>query len=1373
MPQIPPLQPSEPDCSQWPMADTGHAADPTDFDAPTPRPSLSSADHPNGAMPRSSAQDPPSDATGASGAPSAKPFADIPTPVSRRLEFFPVALAAYRHQPAWDLKDAQTEIEHLAALLRDFGAVPVPWDTPMAERGADAINARMRHWARPTPGTPADTFLYWVGHGRSDGRRAVLAHTDTPPDFTDAVIRPEQMAEWIRNRAARTEEDGTWAVVVVEACRSGDFVRLVSAELDSDLRVRPRTLLVGVTGSGTSSGATNLGVFRRELRNVLHNDFGASPVVPLADLADALKSRLGEATVRPLDLPESAALHRRTFTPVGVTVDAADEIAELLRALPDAERLHFVPKAQGAELGEVAWFFQGRAKERRRICDWLRSGEDGLFVVTGAPGTGKSALLGHLVVTSRPRLRTALTARGHLPELSQADRPPDHAFDAVLHLTGATLEDVVRDIARAAGVADLAADAPAHKLIEQLLSRIGDMNGSLTVLVDALDEARQPVVIARSLLRPLAELPGVRLIVGTRASTMEGPDHTGPAIPDLLNALDPAEGRLLTVTADRFAIHPYVARRLRHLLNDDPRYSAGIDRAALLIADGEHEFLFARLAVHELQARRDLLVPGREDDLDAFLACSHRDLFARAVERHRAVDPRRVPLLEALGLAQGRGLPIVDGVWAAVAEALADVGTPPITGRDIDELIEAAAPYLVRDTEHGQTVYRLAHATFAEHFTNSETPDGDERHRRITTRLIRAIAHDRNGAATTVNPYLRHNLPGHAARGGLTAWRELAAHPRVLDELDPGRVAAEVMTHAFGRYPLPAEIAGVVGMRHLLDGLPPAQRIGVRQLGSARHANATRPAATDLPRPDTAWSLRWAKVTRHVLHLTLADHGGPVHTLAVFPGPDGNALLAACNLHGTVWIWDPTTASALAVLISHPGEVQEMTAFPGPGGHALLATGGRDGTIRIWDVATGTTQAVLAGRADEVWAMAAFPGPHGRPLLATGGRDGTVRIWDVATGTTQAVLASKVWVVAEGISLLTSGDWRDSMIEIWDAATGTTKTVLAGCAHSGRPAMSAFPGPAGRTLLATGGGHGSSMNAMDETGQTLHRIAAEHSGWARVWDAVSGTTHTVLTGGTGRVEAVAAFPGPDGRPLLATGGRDGTVRIWDATTGITQAELTGHTDEVWAMAAFPGPDGRPLLATGGRDGTVRIWDATTGITQAELTGHTLEVRAMAAFPGPDGRPLLATGGLEGIVRIWDVATGTTKMELYRHHSWVEAMTAFTGLGGHILLATSSLDSTVRIWNATTGTTQALLTGYIGSAWAMAALLGPDGRSLLATCDEFDRTVRVWDVATWSLLHVLRVDMAVYGLAPVEAGLAVAGSEGIVVVDLHPGLVTAR
>ncbi|MEV5414011.1 WD40 repeat domain-containing protein, partial [Thermopolyspora sp. NPDC052614] len=929
-------------------------------------------------------------------------------PAGRRLEFFPVALGAYRHRPAWNLENAQAETEQVAALLRDFGAEPVNWTEPMAERGADAIDARMRHWACPPSDPPADTFLYWAGHGRSDGLDAALAHAGTPADFTDSVIGPAQMALWIRNRAVRAEEHGTWAVVVVEACRSGDFVRLVSAELERYLRVRPRALLVGVTGSGPSGGSTNLGVFRRELRNVLHNDFGASPSIPLADLASALVRRLGEATVRPLDLPEGAALHRRTFTPTGVTVDAADEIAELLRALPDAERLHFVPKAQGAELGEVAWFFQGRDKERRRICDWLRRSEDGLFVVTGKPGTGKSALLGHLVVTSRPRLRAALTAQGHIPELSEADRPPDDIFDAVLHLTGASAGDVARDLAHAAGVDDLAADAPIHELADQLTARLSGANQPLTVLVDALDEAQQPLVIARLLLRPLAGLPGVRVIVGTRASTMEGPDHPGPATPDLLDALAPAEDRVLTVAADRFAIHPYVARRLRHLLHDDPRYAAGIDRAALLIADGAHEFLFARLAVHELQARRDLLVPGREDDLDAFLAGDHRALFARAVERHRAANPRRVPLLEALGLAQGRGLPILDDIWATVADALIDADTTPTSGPDIDDLIEAAAPYLVRDTEHGQTVYRLAHATFAEHFAAAETPDGDERHHHITTRFIQSIKRGQETpgteAQTAINPYLCHHLPGHAARGGIASWQELAAHPRVLDELDPGRVATAAMAHALGRYPLPAEVAGVVGMRHLLDGLPPAQRIGLRQLGSVRHAGMTRPATTDLPHPDAVWSLRWAQVTPHAPHLTLAGHSGGVWAVAAFPSPDGRTLLATGGEDGTVRIWDTATGTAQAELTGHDRGVLAVAAFPSPHGRTLLATGGEDGTVRIWDTATGTARTVLTGHDRGVLAVAAFPSPHGRTLLATGGEDGTVRIWDTATGTARTVL---------------------------------------------------------------------------------------------------------------------------------------------------------------------------------------------------------------------------------------------------------------------------------------------------------------------------------------------------------------------------------
>ncbi|MDQ3274837.1 MAG: P-loop NTPase fold protein, partial [Actinomycetota bacterium] len=111
----------------------------------------------------------------------------------------------------------------------------------------------------------------------------------------------------------------------------------------------------------------------------------------------------------------------------------------------------------------------------------------------------------------------------------------------------------------------------------------------------------------------------------------------------------------------------------------------------------------------------------------------------------------------------------------------------------------------------------------------------------------------------------------------------------------------------------------------------------------------------------------------------------------------------------------------------------------------------------------------------------------------------------------------------------------------------------------------------------------------------------------------------------------------EGRPVLATGGNDGTVRLWDP---IAQAPLggllTGHTDWVlwgaWAVVA-----GRPVLATGSDDGTVRLWDPSTRAPLGEpLTGHTGSV-GWGAWAVVAGRPVLATGGGDdNTVRLWEV-----------------------------------------------------------------------------------------------------------------------------------------
>ena len=61
-----------------------------------------------------------------------------------------------------------------------------------------------------------------------------------------------------------------------------------------------------------------------------------------------------------------------------------------------------MPKAQGRSSGEPTWYFEGRGRERREITEWLHTTSSGLLAVTGPAGSGKSAVLGNLVVHSNP-----------------------------------------------------------------------------------------------------------------------------------------------------------------------------------------------------------------------------------------------------------------------------------------------------------------------------------------------------------------------------------------------------------------------------------------------------------------------------------------------------------------------------------------------------------------------------------------------------------------------------------------------------------------------------------------------------------------------------------------------------------------------------------------------------------------------------------------------------------------------------------------------------------------------------------------------------------------------------------------------------------
>ncbi|UCA52076.1 ATP-binding protein [Streptomyces sp. WA6-1-16] len=634
------------------------------------------------------------------------------TDIPCRTEFPVVCLPIghYRHHEPLSADEAADQV---AGLFAELGGRAEPWTLPGAARDRTAAEERLEDWAGPPE--PRSSVLFWAGHGEASPEGAWLAVHETPGSMRTRGLTPENFAAFIDAEWSRRISDPhAWAVVVIEACGAERFADLVAVRLLSGDKPR-RLAVIGVGGYG----AGHLGEFAHALSGALASYTDNDETIRLPDLMLRLHDRMqvGSIHADAFDLHLAPPLPRARLLPTGVTspLDVYAELRTFLARLTADERSHFIPKAQGAEQGELAWYFVGRDRERADISQWLRDKLRGLLIVTGSPGAGKSALLGNMVVQANPRLRDLLVRGGHLRDLPKAERPPDHVFDAVVHLTGITMAELVRRLAHSAMLDDLPDTGSTAQDIEWLLNELGQSDVPFTILVDALDEAQEPLDIARSLLRRLAVLPRVRVVVGTRASTREGPDRPENGDRDLLDALGARE--TVRVMREPDALGRYVRLRLNHareagvLPAADP---ASIDEVARQITAYDRHFLYARLAVHEILAAPHLLTPDGNHALVSLLRRDHRSLFAAAVERLADRSVAAVPLLEALALAQGRGLPRADRIWAVAATALGD--GVPVTDLDIDRLLEAAAPYVMLDFEHGQSVYRLSHRTFQEHF---------------------------------------------------------------------------------------------------------------------------------------------------------------------------------------------------------------------------------------------------------------------------------------------------------------------------------------------------------------------------------------------------------------------------------------------------------------------------------------------------------------------------------------------------------------------------------------------------------------------------------------------------------------------------------
>jgi WD40 repeat protein len=1058
--------------------------------------------------------------------------------------------------------------------------------------------------------------VYVTGHGlRGMSRRHYLtfAGTETGRLLATAFPTSELVTQVVDSEAEHV-------LVLVDSCFAGSLkseLGILFEELSAQRR-KLRTL--AVITSGDFEQRPRLGEFTRLIELALERarDESAGFTAPHLSLEEweKLLNTVGDDhpdLIRALwvwpdsrrDEP-SLCLPNPHFQPEEQVVQAPRQSVSLSAS---ALEQYWLSRASGrTDDGDPGWYFSGRQDLMRELVEFVRAGE-GVLVVTGAAGSGKSALLARLVTLSDPLFATVSRFAEVVQAIPVPLRPVVGGVDAAVLARGKSSLALIEDLLAAFGGA-VSRGGPALQVLLHRITAAGEVKqGPVTVVIDGLDEALEPAACLSDVIGPLARLRtadgqgAIRLVVGMRSS-----------------AQDVTDGRLQDVAADQLlgVLHTVLQAgvgeayvELTRLRTDGPQTRQDIaayvravlqaqeespyagceeeaSEAAVVIAEAvAPSFLDARLAAAQLRVASQVQdlhdVRWRGRLLAGTTALLSSDL--REVAEEQGVDLRvLLAVLRASAFGQGSGLPWAE-VWPAAAAAVLEADAP--AQGVIDAAIRTVrhsrlVGYLTTSEEDARVTYRPVHQRVSEVLLREpgllvvdpltgqpETWAARLQESRPPELVHRAIAQALAGLARqsghlAPHPYVRRHTVAHADRGGVLD-----------DSVMPVELAARESSGTLrGRLGLPLPFgeeqrrvvtsAGLIEP-YLDESVDVPSRLSSIRFHLAAQAQFTAsahvPGVTSLaaPSPDTALPTHWAHWRPR--GSVVASPGGRVHSMCSLRTLDGRDLIAASTPHG-LGVWDSATGQQLVFIDT--GVAHSLTVARGTSGRPFLVVA-HSTSASVFDPLSGRRLA----RVDKFSVR-----------MVTVARDGEAR-W--------------VMVVASGRSLLL---WRPSEDEKqWVALPD-------GLRLSERPTWVRGP-----------------------DGQGYHLCKRVRKGWV-LFDPLTGDVVPVQLPFS-KARPLAAVRGPSGGDLLAFLPRQGGSVQW-VDPFRPGAGVAGVPCQGQRVVALNAPGGANALGVV-TDSSVEVWDVSTSAPQQVGRYPARPQSLFARVAGPSGSWKLAVTGDEGIL----------------------------------------------------------------------------------------------------------------------------------------------